>query len=69
MKYICRQCKQTVSDVHICGMDGKGHPVVVQYVNRYPANRGREFMKTFGSRSEAKKLAIFQNEVEKGWIV
>lgn len=64
---ICRQCKKEVADVHVCGMM-KDKPIIVQYVNRYPANRGPEFMKRFGSQSPSRAAARKQNEIDKGFI-
>ena len=66
--YTCRGCKNEVQEVHVCGSTPKGAPVIVQYVNRYPARRDAQFMKTFGSRSERKKQAIRQNLMDKGML-
>jgi hypothetical protein len=69
MLYRCRSCKQDVKEVHICGQTPKGAPVVVQYVNRYPAVR-RDYMKRFGSQSPARAAARALNLLDKGiWSV
>lgn len=71
--YTCRSCKTEVNEIHLCGKIQAGRntperPVIVQYIQRYPSARRGGYLKTFGSMSEARKLARFQNMVEKGWL-
>ena len=68
MNYHCRSCKKDVGEVHLCGQTPKGAQVIVQYRPRYQPARRDGYLKTFGSMSEARKLARFQNQVEKGWM-
>jgi hypothetical protein len=66
--YTCHSCKSEVSEIHICGKTPKGSPVVVQYVQSYPSVN-REYVKTFGSRSQKKKDAILLRRRNRGELV
>lgn len=68
MNYTCRSCKKEVGEVHLCGVTPKGAPVIVAYRSRYEPVHRDGYLKTFGSMSEARKLARFQNRVDKGWM-